>query len=166
MDIITDSYDNITINQLYSKLSQKYAQLDKLDQEESISKAPKSDYIESNGVPKNYDEQDFERVLQKFKKSDADIRSHEQAHATIGQTTSPISYNYQQGPDGKMYAVGGQVRLDVSIPDDPKAAMHKLDQIQKASIAGAEPSGADMGIATSANLNKLLLQSRGEDNAS
>jgi hypothetical protein len=166
MDIITDSYNNVTINQLYSKLSQKFAQLDKLDQEESISKASKSDYIETSGVPKNYDEQDFQRVLDKFKKADADIRSHEQAHATIGHTTSPISYNYQQGPDGKMYAVGGHVRLDVSLPEDPKAAMHKLDQIQKASTSVSEPSGADMSIATSANLNKLLLQSRGEENAS
>ncbi|MEA3354098.1 MAG: putative metalloprotease CJM1_0395 family protein [Campylobacterota bacterium] len=165
MEIITDNYNNISIDQLYSKLSVKYAQLDKIDQEESLSKVQKTDYIDSSSAPKNYDEKDFERVLEKFKKADADIRSHEQAHATIGQTTSPISYNYQQGLDGKIYAVGGHVRLDVSLPEDPKAAVYKLDQIKKATTSVADPSGADLAIANSANLNKLLLQSRGEENA-
>jgi len=166
MDIVTDSFENLSINQVYSKLSMKYAQLEKIEQKEQISKTEKKDYIEQSNQTDNYDEKDFARVLEKFKQADANIRSHEQVHASIGQTTAPISYNYQKGPDGKMYAVGGSVRLDTSIPSDPKAAAFKLDQIQKAAIGTADASGADMGIATQSNLNKILLQLQGKDNAS
>ena len=164
MEVITDNYNNISVSQLHSKLSQKFAELRKLDSEEQISKVENRDYIEVSST-KNYDEEDFARVLEKFKKTDSDIRSHEQAHATIGVTTSPISYNYQQGPDGKMYAVGGSVRLDTSIPKDPKAAMEKMDRISDAATGVGNPSGADMAISTQANLNKILLQARGDENA-
>ncbi len=166
MEVITDNYNNISINQLYSKLSQKYAELRKVEGAEQVSKVESGDYIESSLVPNNYDEKDFARVLDKFKKVDMDVRSHEQTHATIGITTTPISYNYQKGPDGKMYAVGGSVRLDTSIPKDPKMAMEKLDRIKDAVTGVDKPSGADMAISTAANLNKILLQSRGDENAS
>eukprot|EP01156_Anaeramoeba_ignava_P001729 Anaeramoba_ignava/a182_218.p1 GENE.a182_218~~a182_218.p1 ORF type:complete len:165 (+),score=14.80 a182_218:20-514(+) len=164
MDIITDSYDNMTLGQLYNKISEKQAQLRKMDIETSleVQETSKKDFYDTSSSSGNYDEQDFERVLQKFKNKDAQIKSHEQVHATIGATTSPISYVYQQGPDGKMYAVGGSVRFDVSIPDDPKAAQAKLDQISKAASAAGDPSAADMSIATQANMNKLLIQMKGE----
>ena len=168
MDIITDSYDNISLSQLYAKISQKQAQLQQIDNKESLDKIENSsnaDFYDTSTSPKNYDEQDFERVLQKFKNKDAEVKSHEQVHATIGATTLPISYVYQQGPDGKMYAVGGSVRLDVSIPDDPQAAQFKLDQIAKAASGVSDPSIADMSIATQANMNKLLIQTKGEHDA-
>ncbi len=168
MDVITDSYDNISLSQLYAKISQKQAQLQQIDNKESLDKIEQSsnaDFYDTSTSPKNYDEQDFERVLQKFKNKDAEVKSHEQVHATIGATTSPISYVYQQGPDGKMYAVGGSVRLDVSIPDDPQAAQFKLDQIAKAASGVSDPSIADMSIATQANMNKLLIQTKGEHDA-
>lgn len=165
MDIITDNYNNITLTQLNTKLSLKYAELQKIDEVEKLVSIKHSDYIEQSGDTHNYDEQDFARVLEKFKTTDANIRSHEQIHATIGQTTAPISYNYQEGPDGKMYAVGGHVRLDTSIPDDPKAAALKLDQIQKASTGPMDVSSADMGIAAQANLNKMLLIIQGGNDA-
>lgn len=164
MEIITDNYDNISITQLYSKLSQKYAQLDKLDQAEAIK--PKSDYYENSSTVENYDEVDFQRVLEKFKSKDQDVRSHEQIHATIGHTTTPISYTYQEGPDGKMYAVGGNVRLDTSIPQDPKAASYKLDQIKKAAAGPMDSSGADSMIVSAANLNKMLIEQKGDEDAS
>lgn len=168
MDIVTDSYDNISMAQLQVKLAEKFAELERIDQEKALEKSSKKDYIEQTTDPrnpKNYDEQDFERVLEKFKRADAQIRSHEQVHATIGQTTAPISYNYQQGPDGKMYAVGGSVRFDTSIPDDPKAAAFKLDQLAKAANGPVSPSGADTMIANQSNLNKILLQFESEQNA-
>jgi lysozyme family protein len=169
MDIVTDNYNNISLAQLQAKLSQKFAELEKAEQTNALEKSSNKDYIEQTNDPRNpqnYDEQDFQRVLEKFKRTDAQIRSHEQVHATIGATTAPISYNYQQGPDGKMYAVGGSVRLDTSIPDDPKAAAFKLDQIQKAASGPVDTSGADNTIASQSNLNKILLELQGEDYAS
>ncbi len=166
MDIITDSFDNVSVNQLYTKLSAKYAQLEKAQQENAVENVSKKDYIEQSSQATNYDEKDFARVLEKFKQSDAQVRTHEQIHASIGHTTTPISYNYQQGPDGKMYAVGGNVRFDTSIPDDPKAAAFKLDQLHKAASGVSDASGADNTIASQTNLNKILLQLKGEENAS
>jgi len=166
MDIITDQYENISLNQLYSKLSSKYGELNKLNKEDVVEKTRSQDYIETSPINKNLDEEDFARVLAKFKNKDAEIRLHEQAHASIGPTTSPISYNYQQGPDGKMYAVGGNVRLDTSMPDDPKAAAFKLDMLQKAASGPTHMSNADGAIANQSNLNKILLQLEGEKNES
>lgn len=162
MDVITDSFDNVTMGQLFNKLSQKYAQLDKL---EATQKLENKDYFEKGTLASNVDEKDFQRVLEKFKNTDAKIRSHEQIHASIGHTTTPISYTYQEGPDGKMYAVGGHVRLDTSIPDDPKAAQFKLDQIRKSASAPVDSSGADSMISSQANLNKLLVQMKGDEDA-
>jgi len=159
MDIVTDSYDNISVNQILSKLSIKYAELRKVEETSKIQDSESGDYYDISTNPSGkYDEQDFARVLEKFKSKDIEVMSHEQVHATIGHTTAPISYTYQQGPDGKMYRVGGSVRLDTSIPDDPKAASFKLDMIKKAAIANPNPSGADIGIATKANINRLVLE--------
>jgi len=164
MEIITDSYSNMTLGQLTSKLAQKFGELNKIDQANVEKVSAKQDYIDPSN-PNNYDKEDFSRVLEKFKKMDLDIRSHEQAHATIGHTTAPISYNYQKGPDGKMYAVGGSVRLDTSIPKDPDAAMYKLDQIKKAASGVEHQSGADIGISTQASLNKMLILNESKNDA-
>ena len=166
MDIITDQFENISLNQLYSKLSAKQAQLEKLEEESKVESVKKKDYIEASNGANNYDEQDFARVLEKFKNKDAEIRTHEQVHASIGHTTAPISYSYQQGPDGKMYAIGGSVRMDTSIPDDPKAAVFKLDMLQKAASGPTHMSNADGAIASQSNLNKILLQLEGDKNES
>ncbi len=158
MDIVTENYNKISLVQLQNKLSQKLEQLHKTEAAEQLNESTKKDFIEQVQDGKNYDQEDFARVLEKFKRTDARIRSHEQIHGSIGHTTTPISYTYQQGPDGKMYAVGGSVRLDTSIPDDPKAAAFKLDQIQKAASAPIDSSGVDHQIARQTNLNKILLQ--------
>ncbi|BFU77975.1 hypothetical protein ALC152_11900 [Arcobacter sp. 15-2] len=163
MDIITEQFENISLHQLYTKLSTKHAEIEKLEEKDKIESIKKQDYIEAS--INKYDDDDFARVLEKFKNKDAEIRTHEQVHASIGHTTVPISYSYQQGPDGKMYAVGGSVRLETSMPDDPKAAAFKLDMLQKAASAPSNTSGADNAIASQSNLNKILLQLKGEENA-
>ena len=166
MDIISEQYDNISVNQLYAKLSSKYEQLNKLEQKDEIEAIRSKDYIDASSNNQNYDDADFSRVLDKFRNKDSEVRTHEQAHASIGHTTSPISYNYQEGPDGKMYAVGGSVRLDTSIPDDPKAAAFKLDMIQKAASGPSNLSSADGAIASQSNLNKILIELQGDNDAS
>lgn len=163
MDIITDQYENISVNQLYAKLSAKYEELNKVEETQKVENSRTKDYIETGLLDKSYDEIDFARVIEKFRSKDAEIRTHEQVHASIGHTTTPISYSYQQGPDGKMYAIGGSVRFDTSIPDDPKAAAFKLDMLQKAASGPAQMSGADGAIATQSNLNKILLDLKGDD---
>lgn len=158
---ISNQTNQALLSSIKVELSQKYAQLNKIDQENinNPSKEKYQDYFEESVVNGNLDKNDYERVLDKFRNMDAKVRMHEQTHASLSNTTSPIQYNYQMGPDGKMYAVGGSVRLDTSMPSDPKAAMNKLDSIINSSTSsGSSMSGADSSIAISANLMKMKLQ--------
>jgi len=152
-------------SQLKIQLNQKLGELDSVEKDVIHSNFQKNDYIDISNEGK-YDKNDYQRVLDKLKASDSRIRTHEQAHAANGPTRSPISYNYQSGPDGKLYAVGGSVRLDTSLPSDPKEAAFKLSQIQRSASAPSGLSGADANISIQANLNKMLLLSKGEENAS
>lgn len=83
---------------------------------------------------------------------DREVRSHEQAHAAVGGAYAGApSYTYKRGPDGKTYVVGGEVGIDVSpIPGDPQATLRKMDVVQRAALAPAEPSAQDRRVAAQA----------------
>jgi hypothetical protein len=148
----------LSSSNVYAQLAQKYGELDKANfGKKEIGETQTADSV-SIGINEKYDENDYQRVLDKFKSSDADVKAHEQLHASLAGTKSPISYKYQAGPDGKLYAVGGEVRFDTSMPKDPKEAALKLDKIQKAASAPEGLSAADASIATSANLMKQMIQ--------
>jgi len=91
--------------------------------------------------------------IQELAARDTEVRAHEQAHlSAAGQhATSGPTYSYQTGPDGKQYAIGGEVGIDVSaVPDDPEATIAKMEVVQRAATAPAEPSGQDMRVAAQA----------------
>ncbi|MGM0518257.1 MAG: putative metalloprotease CJM1_0395 family protein [Campylobacterota bacterium] len=146
---------------LYQQIAAKKSQLAAIDKKEDLkSSFEKNDTVDISG--KNYDEQDYQRVLDKFKNLDAQTKAHEQLHASLGDTKGAISYTYQTGPDGKLYATGGHVRMDTSIPQDPQAAIAKLDKLANAASAPSGLSSADAAISNAANLNKMLLLSTQE----
>ena len=151
--------NNLSQSSIYMQIAQKRAELANIDKKE-LEKSTQESYDKLNSTDNKYDEKDYERVLGKFKNLDLETKTHEQAHATGAATTAPIQYNYQVGPDGKLYATGGSVRFDTSIPEDEASANLKLTQLQKASSAPNELSSADAQIARTANLNRLLLQSQ------
>lgn len=104
-------------------------------------------------------------VVDELRARDAEVRRHEQAHkAVAGQYAGAISYSYQQGPDGKRYAIGGQVPIDTSaIPGDPDATISKMQIVIRAALAPAEPSSADRAIAQAAQAQ--LAQAQAEARA-
>ena len=163
--VIGENITTQSANEIYSKLNQNYAKLDSIDKQEEAQKYDTNEYSRSS-KSENYDERDYQRVLNRFKKSDQEIRTHEQTHSAASNVASTPKYDYQVGPDGKLYATGGEVRLDTSIPDDEKAAQSKLDELQKASSAPNNLSSADAQISRTASLNKMLLQLQGDENAS
>lgn len=66
--------------------------------------------------------------LRELQQRDAEVRAHEQAHLAAGgpHVTGGASYTYQKGPDGRQYAIGGQVSIDTSaVPGDPEATEKK-----------------------------------------
>jgi hypothetical protein len=85
---------------------------------------------------------------------DAEVRAHESAHVAAGgrYVTGGASYSYQRGPDGRMYAIGGEVGIDTAaVPDNPQATALKMRTVRAAALAPAEPSGADRAVAAAAS---------------
>jgi hypothetical protein len=93
---------------------------------------------------------------------DAEVRAHEQAHLAAGGglVIGGASYTYQQGPDGRRYAIGGEVGIQIPSGGDPATRVRPLEQVQRAALAPAEPSGTDRAVATTAALAEN--QSRNE----
>ncbi len=82
---------------------------------------------------------------------DREVRSHEQAHKSVGgQYSGGMSFSYQQGPDGQRYAIGGEVGIDVSPEQTPEATIAKMQQVRAAAMAPADPSPQDHAVASSA----------------
>ncbi len=93
------------------------------------------------------------KTVQELAARDKEVRTHEQAHlAAAGQyATSGPRYSFQTGPDGKRYAIGGEVGIDTAVvPDDPLATVSKMQTVQRAAMAPAEPSAQDMRVAADA----------------
>ncbi len=118
-----------------------------------------SGHEQSSGQPTQLNEAEQKQVEQ-LKKNDAEIRRHEQAHAAArGQYAGAPQYSYTNGPDGKRYANAGLVSIDVSpVAGDPKATIEKMDVVQRAANAPAEPSGADRSVSAKAAAAKQAAQ--------
>lgn len=94
-----------------------------------------------------------QKKVDQLKERDAEVRRHEQAHASAGgQYAGSPSYETEQGPDGRSYAVGGSVDIDVTpIANDPAATIQKMQVVQRAALGVDEPSAADRNIANEAS---------------
>ncbi|BBM85911.1 putative metalloprotease CJM1_0395 family protein [Candidatus Uabimicrobium amorphum] len=94
------------------------------------------------------------RKLEKLKLRDQEVRTHEQAHVAAGgkYIKSAIHYDYQVGPDGRKYAVGGNVKIDSQpVPNQPQETIAKMQVVRKAALAPAQPSSADHQVAQKAS---------------
>lgn len=83
---------------------------------------------------------------------DREVRAHEQAHSAVGGSYAGApTYTFKSGPDGKRYAVGGEVSIDTSpVPNDPQATLRKMEIVIRAALAPAEPSAQDRSVAAQA----------------
>jgi hypothetical protein len=104
-----------------------------------------------------------QRVVAELKATDARVHAHEAAHlaAAGGLARGGASFTYQRGPDGKAYAVGGEVPIDTSgVSGDPRATLAKALRIQQAALAPADPSPQDRAVAAAAAA--MAAQAQGE----
>ncbi|MBD1548360.1 putative metalloprotease CJM1_0395 family protein [Roseibium aggregatum] len=92
-----------------------------------------------------------EKQVEKLKQRDSEVRAHEHAHArTGGAYAGAPSYSYQQGPDGKRYAIGGEVSIDTSGERTAEATIRKMQVVIRAATAPADPSSQDLKVAQQA----------------
>ncbi len=107
--------------------------------------------------------QEEQKIVEQLKARDREVKAHERAHqaAAGGLARGGPSYTYTTGPDGKRYAVGGEVQIDTSpVPDNPEATIRKAQTIRRAATAPAEPSAQDRSVAAAAS--KMEAQARQE----
>jgi len=84
---------------------------------------------------------------------DAEVRAHEMAHIIAGgqYIIRRANFVYVLGPDGRLYAVGGDVVIDTSpVPGDPEATIRKAQAVRRAALAPSNPSAQDLRVAAEA----------------
>jgi hypothetical protein len=92
---------------------------------------------------------------------DQKVRQHEAAHKAAGAgLTGAATYQYVRGPDGRQYAVSGEVSINTSPASTPQATLIKAEQIRAAALAPADPSPQDQAVAAAAAM--MALQARQE----
>lgn len=94
-----------------------------------------------------------QRDVEELKRQDRRVRQHEQAHMAAGgrYVRGGAKYEYTMGPDGRRYATGGEVPIDLSAEKDPRATIQKMNTVRRAALAPADPSAADRAIAARAS---------------
>ncbi|NNE09081.1 MAG: hypothetical protein HKN20_11025 [Gemmatimonadetes bacterium] len=117
---------------------------------ESVPRPPDSAH-EQKAAPKLEPElspKEAEQV-EELKRRDKEVRAHEQAHlAALGRFRSGAPrYQYETGPDGRRYAVSGNVPVDVSPEATPEETLEKARVIRRSAMAPVPPSLQDFRVA-------------------
>lgn len=118
--------------------------------------SPKASSAESNGGRASAQPGELspeaQRVVAELARTDREVRTHEQMHMSAGGgvVTGGPSFSYTTGPDGKRYAVGGEVSISTAPGRTPEETIAKAQQIQRAALAPAKPSGQDQQVAAAA----------------
>lgn len=91
--------------------------------------------------------------VEELKERDREVRAHERAHVNAGQPyAGQPSFEFEVGPDGRRYAVSGEVSIDSGrIQGDPEATIRKMEIVKRAALAPAEPSDQDRRVAAKAD---------------
>ncbi|WP_457623364.1 putative metalloprotease CJM1_0395 family protein [Persephonella sp.] len=100
-------------------------------------------------------------IINQLKMIEQKVKAHEMAHKVAGgELTGSIQYKYAQGPDGKMYIVGGEVPIKVKQGKTPEETIEIAQKIKRAALAPANPSPQDRAVAAKASV--MEMQARAE----
>jgi hypothetical protein len=114
-----------------------------------------------NATNQNELSQDEQQTVYELQARDTEVRAHEAAHqAAGGGLTGGANYSYQRGPDGKMYAIGGEVSISMPGGSTPEELISNAQQVIAAALAPADPSAQDMSVASSARA--LMIEAQQE----
>lgn len=90
-------------------------------------------------------------TVAELKRRDTEVRRHEQAHSSVAGSYGGLpSFEFERGPDGQLYAVGGEIKIDTRPLNDPEATIRKMDIVIRAALAPANPSAQDHAVAAQA----------------
>ncbi len=91
-------------------------------------------------------------LVEELAARDREVRRHEAAHVRVGgQYAGRPEFYFVTGPDGRRYATGGEVAIDVAPEREPVETIEKMEIVKAAALAPAEPSPADRRVAALAD---------------
>lgn len=94
-----------------------------------------------------------QQQLADLQQRDREVKAHELAHKSAGgQYVTGGNFTYQTGPDGRRYAIGGEVTIDSSSGSTPEETLRKAEVIRRAALAPADPSAQDYRVASQASM--------------
>lgn len=86
-----------------------------------------------------------------LRSDDQRVRTHERAHqAAGGGAAGAASFQYVTGPDGKQYAVAGEVPIRIEGGRSPDETIAAAQRMRAAALAPADPSAQDLAVAAEA----------------
>ncbi len=143
-----------TINLQQGQVSPAYASA--RDRKTSSPEQPEKESRETT-----LDDAELSKIRQ-LKARDREVRAHEAAHIAAGGSVvrGGARLTYARGPDGVLYATGGEVAIDTSEASTPEATLAKAERIRRAALAPAKPSSQDRSIAAQAA--HMAMQARQE----
>lgn len=96
------------------------------------------------------------QLVKELATRDREVRTHEAAHQAVGgSTTGAATFTYQQGPDKKMYAIGGEVAITTPSASTPQETIKDAKKVAAAAMAAANPSAQDFAVAASAKVMEM-----------
>ena len=126
----------------------------------------KNSYFDNDNVVKNKNNSKKLTIQKKLKiaklqQRDMHVRAHEAAHMAAGGSlvAGGPTYTYQRGPDGKLYAVGGEVKIAIPKSKNPKEMIAIAKQVRAAALAPSDPSGQDLKVASEAVMMEIKAMS-------
>lgn len=96
--------------------------------------------------------------LAELKAADSRVKAHEAAHQSGPAASGGASYTYKKGPDGVMYAVGGEVPVRIETGSTPQESIANLQGVIATALAPADPSPQDISIASKARVMMMKAQ--------
>ncbi len=142
-NIGTDYYSAPSKDNENSKLQTSQEKTDSSEKLDKDNKEPKKSNNELS--------LDEKKQISELQARDTEVRAHESAHqAAGGGMTGGASFTYQKGPDGRTYAIGGEVPISMPSGSTPEEIISNAQQVITAALAPADPSAQDMSVASSA----------------
>jgi hypothetical protein len=115
-------------------------------------KSQDEDQTANNGAEPPALDQAAQSDIRSLAQTDREVRSHEAAHLAAAGSAAQggAKFIYKRGPDGKYYAVGGEVRILISSGNSPEETIQRARQVRSAALAPSNPSSQDMAVAAQA----------------
>jgi len=125
------------------------------EKEKELKNAEK---VQSSNDPHKLSESE-KQLVKDLSARDSEVKAHEIAHQSAsGGLAGAASYTYQQGPDGKMYAIGGEVPISSPTASSPEEALANAKKVVAAALAAGSPSPQDYSVAASASVMQMQAQ--------